>query len=145
MRAAARVQGPVRKELKIVSMLDKRLVSRFGRSVPSRINVDSERLGMCTGANERTKEGLMQRVLTCVLAIGCVGTSSLLFHARRAPASLDVQMATDGAFRDGLYLGALDRVAGRMVTPPIARWSSAQDRASFARGYRQGLKQRQRN
>jgi hypothetical protein len=87
----------------------------------------------------------MQRILTCVLAIGCVGTSSLLFHTRRAPAPLEVQMATDGAFRDGLYLGALDRTARRVVTPPIARWSSAQDRASFARGYRQGFNQRQRN
>ena len=87
----------------------------------------------------------MQKILTCVLAVGCVGTSSMLLHVGNAPSPLEVQMATDGAFRDGLYLGALDRAAGRTVAPPVSRWSAQQDRASFARGYRQGFNHPERN
>jgi len=88
----------------------------------------------------------MERLLTCVLAVGCVGTGGLLFRSSlTASNSVEVQMATDGAFRDGLYLGKLDRAYRRTVTPPIARWATEQDRASFARGYRQGLNQTQRN
>jgi hypothetical protein len=88
----------------------------------------------------------MQRLLTCLLALGCVGTGGLVIRGtRNAPNTVEVQMAKDGAFRDGLYLGKLDRVARRTVAPPIARWSTDQDRASFARGYRQGFSQTQRN
>lgn len=88
----------------------------------------------------------MQRVLSCVLAIGCLGTGGFFVRGTmNAPNPVDVRMATDGAFRDGLYLGGLDRVARRSVTPPTARWSSAKDRASFARGYRQGFSQAQRD
>lgn len=88
----------------------------------------------------------MVRLLTCVLAIGCVGTGGLLFrNSLTAPNSVEVQMAADGAFRDGLYLGKLDRASRRTVTPPIARWVSEKDRAAFARGYRQGFNQTQRN
>jgi hypothetical protein len=46
--------------------------------------------------------------------------------------------ATNGAFRDGLFLGA--QAAKRGAEPHIAsgRWPTDQDRDSFAEGYRQG-------
>lgn len=88
----------------------------------------------------------MQRLLTCALAIGCVGTGGFLVRGTlETPSSIEVQMATDGAFRDGVYVGKLDRASGRTVTPPIARWSSEKDRAAFARGYRQAFNPMLRN
>jgi len=84
----------------------------------------------------------MERLLTCVLAIGCIGTSGLFLRGVfKAPNAVEAQTATDGAFRDGLYLGKLDRVARRTAAPPVARWSTDKDRVSFARGYRQGFNQ----
>lgn len=80
----------------------------------------------------------MERILSCVLAVGCLGTSSL-FVREIVRTPITTQAATDGAFRDGLYLGKLDRAAGRTVAPPIARWSSDKDRESFVRGYRQAF------
>jgi hypothetical protein len=83
----------------------------------------------------------MQRLLTYVLALGCVGTSAIWVQrdrtARKSP-SVDVQLAVDGAFRDGLYLGKLARNEKGPMRPPIARWSTEKDRASFVAGYRQG-------
>ena len=84
----------------------------------------------------------MQRLLTCVLAIGCVGTGGLFVRGTLDAANpVEVERATDGAFRDGLYLGKLDRIRGRAAMPARGRWSSEKDRASFARGYRQGFSQ----
>ena len=56
-------------------------------------------------------------------------------------ASHQAATATDGAFRDGLYLGGL--AAQRGEEPRIAegRWSSQSDRASFTAGYQQGYDQ----
>jgi hypothetical protein len=85
---------------------------------------------------------VMQRILTYVLAMGCVGTSALLvqrdvsLHQTR---SAEVQLANDAAFRDGLYLGKLAHAANRPMRPPIGRWATEKDRASFAAGYRQGF------
>ncbi len=57
--------------------------------------------------------------------------------ARRGQ-SVDAQMAGDAAYRDGIYLGKLARTAKSPMHPPIGRWSTEKDRASFAAGYRQG-------
>jgi hypothetical protein len=84
----------------------------------------------------------MQKLLTYVLAMGCMGTSAMLLHrdaTLRQRQSVDRQLANDAAFRDGLYLGKLARAANRRVRPPIGRWSTEKDRASFAAGYRQGF------
>jgi hypothetical protein len=84
----------------------------------------------------------MKIVLTSVLAIGCVGTSAMLFqrnNVARQGQSVDVQMAGDAAFRDGLYLGTLARKANSPMHPPIGRWSTEKDRASFVAGYHQGF------
>jgi hypothetical protein len=64
-----------------------------------------------------------------------LATSTL--SARRGQ-SLDVSMAANGAFRDGLYLGRLDAGRGRPLHPAVGRWSTEKDRASFAAGYRRG-------
>ena len=84
----------------------------------------------------------MQKLLAYVLAMGCLGTSAMLVR-RDAPArqrqSVDRQLASDGAFRDGVYLGELARAAHRQMRAPLGRWSTEKDRASFTAGYRQGF------
>ena len=84
----------------------------------------------------------MQRLLTYVLAMGCVGTSAMLVQRDvtvRHKQSADVLLTNDAAYRDGLYLGKLARDAKRPMHPPIGRWSTEKDRASFTAGYQQGF------
>ena len=45
---------------------------------------------------------------------------------------------SDGAFRDGLYLGKLAAERGAAPHVAIGRWATSQDRSSFTAGYRQG-------
>ena len=45
--------------------------------------------------------------------------------------------ATNGSFRDGLYIGRLTAKQGRPNQPPVGRWSNKSDRDSFLAGYRQ--------
>ncbi|HUD64221.1 MAG TPA: hypothetical protein VMQ17_06580 [Candidatus Sulfotelmatobacter sp.] len=83
----------------------------------------------------------MKIILTYALAIGFAGTSAMLVQrdmVARQGQSIDAQMAADGAYRDGVYLGKLARSAKSPMHPPIGRWSTEKDRASFAAGYRQG-------
>jgi hypothetical protein len=84
----------------------------------------------------------MQRLLTLVLAMGCVGTSAMLVQrdvTTWQKPSADVLLTNDAAYRDGLYLGKLAHAAKRQMHPPIGRWSTEKDRASFAAGYHQGF------
>jgi hypothetical protein len=53
--------------------------------------------------------------------------------------SADVLLTNDAAYRDGLYLGKLAHDAKRPMHPPIGRWSTEKDRASFTAGYQQGF------
>ena len=83
----------------------------------------------------------MQRLVTYLLAMGYVGTSAILVQkdmAARKTQSVDLRQADDAAFRDGLYLGRLARSAQSPMHPPVARWSTENDFASFIAGYRQG-------
>ena len=83
----------------------------------------------------------MLRLLTCVLAVGFVGTSAMLVQkdsGTRHSQNVDARLAADGAFRDGLYLGKLDRTAKNPMHPAVGRWSTEKDRESFVAGYRQG-------
>lgn len=72
----------------------------------------------------------------------CIGTTGLLASSgnRTAPESqsVEAQLATDGAFRDGLYVGKLAAQSGRTRHPLVGRWSTQRDRASFVAGYEQG-------
>jgi hypothetical protein len=46
--------------------------------------------------------------------------------------------ATNGPFRDGLYLGKLDANRGNIPHVAVGRWAAPLDRTSFADGYRMG-------
>jgi len=84
----------------------------------------------------------MDKLFTYTLAIAvCLGTTALLSGKGRAAQqrqSTDAALATDGAFRDGLYVGRLAAEAGRPLHAQVGRWSNERDRASFAAGYRRG-------
>ena len=82
----------------------------------------------------------MDKLFTFTLALAmCLGTTAMLAQGRRPTRqSAEAQLATDGAFRDGLYVGRLAAENGQPLHPPIGRWSSEHDRTSFAAGYRRG-------
>jgi hypothetical protein len=84
----------------------------------------------------------MNKLFTYALAIAvCLGTTALFSNSRRSGTqtlNADAQLANDGAFRDGLYLGRLAAQSGRHRHPLIGRWSNERDRASFAVGYERG-------
>src|SRR6202140_1062063 len=80
----------------------------------------------CAEADSKFWRKTMLRLLTCVLAVGCVGTSAMLVQKDRGTRhseSFDARLAADGAFRDGLYLGKLDRPAKNPMHPAVGRWA----------------------
>jgi len=87
----------------------------------------------------------MNRALPYVIATALLfGTSALLANGVRAAQSGQneaAQMATDGAFRDGLFIGRLAAARGQAAHPLVGRWSSDRDRASFAAGYERGYRE----
>jgi hypothetical protein len=84
----------------------------------------------------------MDKIFTFALALAVsLGTTAFLANSGGSTwqdHSPDAQRATDGAFRDGLYVGRLAAEGKRRLQPPIGRWSSDRDRASFVAGYRRG-------
>ena len=83
-------------------------------------------------------KGLFSLVL--VIAVGMAAASVL--QGNRRPnvtgAQDNVKQITDGAFRDGLYLGRLASERGLQPHIATARWTTAEDRASFTAGYQRG-------
>jgi len=78
-------------------------------------------------------------VIATVFAV-CLGTTGALVYGGKTAsqtATADAQRATDGAFRDGLYIGRLAAERGRPQHPPVGRWARQEDRESFAAGYHQ--------
>lgn len=78
-----------------------------------------------------------------VIALG-MGTASMLRGDRPVAyfsANDSLAQTTNGAFRDGLYLGRL--VAEHGIAPRVARgrWSTAENRASFTAAYERGYKE----
>lgn len=49
-----------------------------------------------------------------------------------------MQQATNGAYRDGRYLGKLAAQRREQPHIAVARWSGVKDRAAFTAGYLQG-------
>jgi len=83
----------------------------------------------------------MNGISVFVLAFAlCLGTTALLVstsHSASFRQARDAQLAADGAFRDGLYVGRLAAERSRPPHPPLGRWSSEKDRRSFEAGFRQ--------
>jgi len=83
----------------------------------------------------------MRKLSTYTLTIAILGTTAMLAVSSRnvkSNASAEARYASDGAFRDGLYLGKLTAERGQPLRPAIGRWSTDQDRARFTAGYRRG-------
>jgi hypothetical protein len=57
------------------------------------------------------------------------------YSANLLQAGVVEAQSTNGAFRDGLYLGKLDARQGNGQHIASGRWSTGQDRASFMDGY----------
>ena len=93
----------------------------------------------------------MEKIMACVLVLGFAGTSGLVFKGIstkpqiRAVSAVSVEMAGDAAYRDGLFLGKLNREGRQHMLAPVGRWSTEKDRASFVQGYRQGLESSERD
>ena len=84
----------------------------------------------------------MKRVsLFASLITLCLGTASILLadHGNHV-SSPDQSLAqiTNGAFRDGLYLGRLAAESGAEPRIAIGRWATSEDRSYFTAGYRLG-------
>jgi hypothetical protein len=72
--------------------------------------------------------------------VATVGLVSKASHAQHV-STVDAAQETDGAFRDGVYLGRLDAEEAREVRPSIGRWSDPKDRALFLAGYQRGFEE----
>ena len=75
-----------------------------------------------------------------VVALG-IGTASMLrtdHHNHFSSPNENAAQSTDGAFRDGLYLGTLAAQRGAESHIAVGRWAASQDRSSFTAGYQQG-------
>jgi hypothetical protein len=78
----------------------------------------------------------MKILLTIALA-AALGTGSA-FMLGTEHSSYNSAQLTDGAFRDGVYLGRLAAQSGGEHHVAVGRWATAQDRSSFSAGYEQG-------
>jgi len=56
----------------------------------------------------------------------------------RHASSSEANLALDGGFRDGLFVGRFMAERGIAMSPPIGRWSTERDRLAFSAGYRRG-------
>jgi len=83
----------------------------------------------------------MYRFIPLSLAICLALTGAIAIGTTDRQRGTEVQMATDGAFRDGLFVGRWDAERGRSGPAPIGRWSRQQDRESFAAGYLRGTRE----
>jgi hypothetical protein len=72
--------------------------------------------------------------------VATVGLVSKASHAKHV-STVDAAQETDGAFRDGFYLGGLDAEDAREVRPSVGRWSDPKDRALFLAGYQRGYEE----
>jgi hypothetical protein len=84
----------------------------------------------------------MTKLSACAMAIAVVlGTIAMLSNSKPAinsTSNVDVRLDSDGAYRDGLYLGKLAAASGQPQRLAVGRWSTDQDRATFTIGYRRG-------
>jgi hypothetical protein len=77
--------------------------------------------------------------LFALMAAIAIGTISMLRIDQRNHLSTPIAArSTDGAFRDGLYLGQLAAERGSESHIAVGRWATPDDRSSFTVGYQQG-------
>jgi hypothetical protein len=79
-------------------------------------------------------------LLALQVAFG-MGTASMLradHYHHFSITNETVAQTTDGAFRDGLYLGRLAAEHGSKPHVASGRWSTLEDRVSFGVGYHRG-------
>lgn len=77
-------------------------------------------------------------VLALILCAAAAMVSSGIGQAAFLSAIADATEATDGAFRDGMYLGKLAAERGSEIHIASRRWATDRDRASFSAGYTRG-------
>jgi hypothetical protein len=84
----------------------------------------------------------MKRTLLLVLTLALLTAAATRLSTVSAQdgAPLPAAVATDGAFRDGLYLGRLDAAQGRAHHVSVGRWAVEADRAQFRAGYEAGYR-----
>jgi hypothetical protein len=75
-----------------------------------------------------------------LIVIGLSATATVSVKANSGAHNMQTEsrLATEGAFRDGLFLGKLNAENGQRMRPPVGRWSTQQDRAMFLAGYQRG-------
>jgi hypothetical protein len=76
----------------------------------------------------------------CAFA-ACLGTMAMLANTNGkviAGTGAEARFASDGAFRDGLYLGKIAAEGGQPLRLAVGRWSTEQDRSMFTAGYHRG-------
>jgi hypothetical protein len=93
-----------------------------------------------TQLQEEDQEEQEMKILSlyaAVIALSMVPVSMLYGdrHQNSPAANDNVAQITDGAFRDGLYLGRLAAESGSEPHVAVGRWAATKDRASFTAGY----------
>lgn len=78
--------------------------------------------------------------LTSAIVLGMAMMSG--FHESRqhsfANGDDNISQLTDGAFRDGLFLGKRAAERGAESRIAVGRWATVEERASFTAGYQRG-------
>ena len=80
-------------------------------------------------------------LFACVVLLGLGTTVALQTRSRTTPSDAApsvVDQATNGAYRDGLYLGTLAAGRGTPYHVSVGRWAREEDRTGFTAGYQQG-------
>ena len=82
----------------------------------------------------------MKKITSGALALLVMTAAAFTLRNGSAAQGTTPNMASNGAFRDGLYLGKLTSENGDQYRITMGRWSKTEDRTSFAAGYDQGYK-----
>jgi len=79
-----------------------------------------------------------------LLFASVIALAAALFHSNDSSlgsVNPEISQNTDGAFRDGLFVGKRAAADGVAPHAPIGRWATEADRASFRAGYLRGYKE----
>jgi hypothetical protein len=80
-------------------------------------------------------------VLIIVLSVGSAAMVQSAMRTRSLNSDSSALMATNGAFRDGFYLGKLAARNGEEPRISTGRWAKDEDRSAFREGYNRGFHQ----